>query len=104
MQFIFTRIQRILWYAFLADVFDTFLDQSPLFALTGADARPLLSQGFIPARMNCLAWYGMQYCTLNMLYDTLAIVTVALGILEPKRWPVMFGKWRDSYTVRRFWG
>ncbi|TFY61677.1 hypothetical protein EVJ58_g4372 [Rhodofomes roseus] len=29
---------------------------------------------------------------------------VALGFSLPRDWPEVYGRWSDSYTVRRFWG
>lgn len=103
LQFIVSRIQRLLWYAFLADVADTYLDLNPIFSLSGPHARSLRDQGPILAPFNVVGFVAMSYCTINMTYDALALVSVALGLSEPKYWPVPFGKWRDAYTIRRFW-
>lgn len=83
---------------------DTYLDLNPIFAMTGAQARSLRSQGPLLACCNVVAHVSLTYCTINMSYDAFGLVCVASGLSKPKYWPVPFGKWRDSYTIRRFWG
>jgi len=41
---------------------------------------------------------------MQLQYTVLSIVYVALGFCEAKDFPPLFGRWRDAYTVRRFWG
>ena len=53
---------------------------------------------------NVVGFFAMTYSTINMVYDVLAFVSVAVGYCEPDQWPVTFGRWKDSYTIRRFWG
>jgi hypothetical protein len=98
------RLVRLAWHAFLADVADTYLDLNPIFALSGREARSLRAQGPVFTLLNVVGFVTTSYCAINMAYDTIALIAVGSGYSEPKRWPVPFGKWRDSYTVRRFWG
>jgi len=44
------------------------------------------------------------YWMMQLQYTVLSIVYVALGFCEAKDFPPLFGRWRDAYTVRRFWG
>ena len=104
MQFVFIRVLRIAWHALLADVFGAYADCNPVFARFGYQARSLRSQGPILALCNTVALCGMSYATMNICYDILGLLTVAVGYSEPKYWPTPFGRWRDSYTIRRFWG
>ena len=53
--------------------------------------------------INVPAYIALPYCTLNIYYDAAALVAVALRFSEPWAWPVAFGKFREAYTVRRFW-
>jgi hypothetical protein len=47
-------------------------------------------------------------CTLAHGFDCaqnfVALVCVGLGRSSPTLWPNMMGRWRDAYTLRRFWG
>lgn len=100
----FIRVLRLAWYALLADIADAYVDLNPIFALSGTQARSLRSQGPIMAFFNVVGYCTLSYTSLNMTYDVLAFLGVAAGLSEPKHWPVPFGRWRDAYTVRRFWG
>lgn len=42
--------------------------------------------------------------SLSTVHIILSIVGVGTGISEPQRWPPLFGKWTDTYTLRTFWG
>ena len=46
-------------------------------------------------------------CTLahgiDLVHNLAALVCVGLGGSSPTLWPDMMGRWRDAYTVRKFW-
>ncbi|TFK98870.1 hypothetical protein BDV98DRAFT_627845, partial [Pterulicium gracile] len=61
----------------------------------------------LPFHQRCLTVYffgAAGYATIYVQYTLLSIVCVMSGFSEPKRWPDLFGKWRDAYTIRRIWG
>lgn len=101
--FIFSRYLRIIWHAFLVDVCQSYMDVNPLFSLSGEEAQSLRSQGFALNVLNILAMFTPAYCMISLSYDLLSIVAVALGVTEPRTWPLIFGDWKEGYTVRRFW-
>lgn len=76
---------------------------NPLFALRGDAARSMHSQGFILMVTNVIAYMTMCYSGLNIYFDVAALLAVALGLSEPQYWPVVYGSWKEAYTVRRFW-
>ncbi|KZT51239.1 hypothetical protein CALCODRAFT_503763 [Calocera cornea HHB12733] len=39
-----------------------------------------------------------------LMHSLAAVVTVPLFMYGPEDWPNMFGRVRDGYTVRKFWG
>lgn len=41
---------------------------------------------------------------MTMSYYIIGAASVAFGISEPKVWVDPYGRWKDAYTVRRFWG
>ena len=45
---------------------------------------------------------SVPYCTLRLAHSLAAIVAVLCGD-SPARWPPLFGRLRDAYTIRRFW-
>lgn len=74
---------------------------NPLFA---DPTRSLKSQTPLLAMLNVLmSCMTLSYCAISITYDIYGIVSVTLRISEPPEWPVAFGKWREAYTVRRFW-
>ena len=104
LQFVVSRAIRIAWYTLLADMAQVFISLNPIFWLPEDQARPLRSQGLVLSVASILAFMCRAYSTQNMAYDLMALVSVALGVSEPKYWPVSYGRWRDAYTIRRFWG
>lgn len=43
-------------------------------------------------------------CLLQVLYDGVAIVVIALDIGQIERWPPLFNVWTECWSVRQFWG
>ena len=53
--------------------------------------------------VSLLVWI-INYCILEAIYDTLAIVFVALGLTGVSPWRPIFGNSEDCRSLRRFWG
>jgi len=43
------------------------------------------------------------YAGLTCFHSVLAVVAVGTGLHEPRLWPGPCGRWKDAYTIRRFW-
>jgi len=43
------------------------------------------------------------YAGFTCFHSVLAVVAVGTGLHEPRLWPGPFGRWKDAYTIRRFW-
>ncbi|SPN99924.1 uncharacterized protein DNG_02776 [Cephalotrichum gorgonifer] len=41
---------------------------------------------------------------MDFIYRAMALVAVGTGISQPLDWPPFFGRMRDAYTIRYFWG
>ncbi|GJE93178.1 membrane bound O-acyl transferase family-domain-containing protein [Phanerochaete sordida] len=102
--FVVCRALRTLWHVLLADIAQTYIDLNPIFSLPEHSFVSLRSQGTIWTMLSVVAYMTRAYCMLNIPYNFLAVVAVVLRVSEPKYWPVPFGRWKDAYTVRRFWG
>ena len=50
-----------------------------------------------------LSGWVIHYCILGAIYDTLAIVFVALVLTGVSAWRPIFGKLEDCRSLRRFW-
>ena len=51
-----------------------------------------------------LSGWVINYCILEAIYDTLAIVFVTLGLTGVSAWRPIFGNLKDCRSLRRFWG
>lgn len=41
---------------------------------------------------------------MDFIYRAMTLAAVSTGISEPADWPPFFGRMRDAYTIRYFWG
>lgn len=41
---------------------------------------------------------------MDFIYRAMSLAAVGTGISEPADWPPFFGRMRDAYTIRYFWG
>ena len=41
---------------------------------------------------------------LQVLYDGFAILVIALNLGRVERWPPLFGRWTDCWSIRQYWG
>ncbi|KAI6106359.1 membrane bound O-acyl transferase family-domain-containing protein [Pisolithus thermaeus] len=98
--FITSRLCRIFIYYLLFEVVQLYIRCNPVFS---SDAH-LLSQGYFLGWLNIMAIPWRCYTGLNWMHSALAVVAVGTTLHEPQSWPPPFGKWKDAYTVRRFWG
>ena len=51
-----------------------------------------------------LAWAFSSGATMSATHNFLALVCVGIGQSSPTLWPDFWGRWRDAYSVRKFWG
>lgn len=72
----------------------------PLFARLGEVTG---EEAVIRVGVSLLGWL-INYCILEAIYDTLAIVFVALGLTGVSQWRPIFGNFEDCRSLRRFWG
>lgn len=101
-KFIATSLLRCLKYYVILDAGIWYTHQ-PGFTF-GPNATSITAFPFLKRCITVWFQGACGYATINMQYLLLGVVCVALGVSEPKRWPKLFGRVRDAYTVRRFWG
>ncbi|KAJ5355002.1 uncharacterized protein N7496_012214 [Penicillium cataractarum] len=53
---------------------------------------------------NLITWFVMTRILIDSNYRLVSIIFVGLGWDGPEKWPPAFGRMRDVYTVRKFWG
>lgn len=98
--FIASRLRRILVYYPLFEAAQFYIRCNPVFS-SGA---PLFSQGYLLGWLNTMAMPFRFYAGLNWIHSLAAVIAVGTALHEPQLWPVPFGKLKDAYTIRRFWG
>lgn len=49
-------------------------------------------------------WFVVNRLISDFAYRVLSIVFVGFGIDPPSEWPPAFGRMKDAYTLRHFWG
>ncbi|KAI6047546.1 hypothetical protein EDC04DRAFT_633642 [Pisolithus marmoratus] len=76
--FVTSRLRRVFVYYLIFEAIQLYIGCNPVFS----SEAPLLSQG----------------------YFLVAVIAVGTTLHEPRSWPAPFGKWKDAYTIRRFWG
>jgi hypothetical protein len=53
---------------------------------------------------NLITWFVLTRILIDAHYRFLSILFVGLGFDTPDNWPPAFGRMKDVYTVRKFWG
>jgi hypothetical protein len=109
LSFIRSRLLYAILHFLVADLMSTYQSGNPAFdqrmhpSTDGPEmylrARPL------PWRvLDLVSWMAALVCGLRLVHIFLAILSVGLRLSEPADWPYMFGSFRQTTTVRRFWG
>ncbi|KAI5988125.1 hypothetical protein EDC04DRAFT_2507158, partial [Pisolithus marmoratus] len=98
--FVISRLHRIFVYFLLVEAGLLYFRCNPVFS----SEAPLLSQGYFLGWINVTLLLWGTYAGLNRVYSVVVVIAVGTGLHEPRLWPPPFGKWKDAYTIRRFWG
>ncbi|KAI6100284.1 hypothetical protein F5141DRAFT_1141605 [Pisolithus sp. B1] len=98
--FVTSRLRRIFVYYLLFEGVRMYIRCNPVFSTEA----PLLSQGYFLGWLNIMAIPWRFYLGLNWIHSLMAVIAVGATLYEPQSWPVPFGRLKDAYTIRRFWG
>ena len=105
--FIRARILRFLVLYLLLDAKESIQHLTPNFQNI-MDAKPgtppLLEQNFKTRFMVIFWWAVSAFSILDIQLVTLSMVSVALGVSEPKDWPNVMGDIRDAWSIQQAWG
>ena len=99
-RFILTQVMWMVFYILQFDISNTFARANPCFATGG----PSLSAFGWLSRSSAWLFVSLLYSMLSMQYIGYSIVSVALGMSEPRDWPHLFGSFLNGYTLRNCWG
>ncbi len=99
-QFIASQFMWIAAYFIQFDIFSILVRANPCFGTGG----PSFSAFGWPWRATVWIHPFIAFVSMSMLYATASILSVAVGLSEPRDWPPLFGSPRGAYTVRNCWG
>ncbi|KAH7904732.1 hypothetical protein BJ138DRAFT_1166049 [Hygrophoropsis aurantiaca] len=102
--FVLSTVLRAVRQLVLFDAAQLYVCYNPVCAVNGPASVSITSQGYLLRCASIVAWGAMTYSSLNVVHSLFAVVDVALGLSEVSSWPQSFGRWKDSYTLRKFWG
>ena len=99
-KFILSQLMWMGFYILQFDITNIFIHRNPCFATGGPS---LTAFGWL-WRTTSWLHVSLVYCALSLPYMTCSIVSVAIGMTEPRDWPHLFGSPLDGYTLRNCWG
>ena len=99
-KFILSQLMWMVLYFLQFDISNIFVRANPCFATGGPS---LTAFGWL---WGSTAWpfVSLAHSTMSMLYMAYSIVSVAVGMSEPRDWPHLFGSPLNGYTLRNCWG
>ena len=99
-KFILSQLMWMVFYALISDIINIVVHTIPCFAAGGPT---FTSSGWLwRSTVWLIALSG--YCMSSLLYTAYSIVSVTIGMTEPRDWPRLFGSPLDAYTLRNCWG
>ncbi|KAF8815354.1 hypothetical protein BYT27DRAFT_7080138 [Phlegmacium glaucopus] len=99
-KFILSQLMWLVFYIFQFDISNIFTRKNPCFATGGPS---LTAFGWL-WRSTAWSFVFSAYSMLSLVYTAYSIISVTIGISEPRDWPHLFGSPLDAYTVRNCWG
>ena len=99
-KFILSQLMWMVFYILQFDISNIFVRANPCFATGGPS---LTAFGWL-WRSTAWLYVSLAYSTLSLFYIAYSIVSVAVGMSEPRDWPHLFGSPLDGYTLRNCWG
>lgn len=99
-KFILSQLMWMVFYFLQFDITNMLVRANPCFATGGPS---LTAFGWL-WRSTVLLYVSLMYCMLSLLYTACSIVSVAVGMSEPRDWPDLFGSFLEAYTLRNCWG
>ena len=99
-KFILSQLMWMVYYLLQIEISNIFVRANPCFAIGGPS---LTAFGWL-WRSTVWQYVLLSYSVLSLIYTASSIVSVAVGMSEPRDWPHLFGSPLKSYTLRNCWG
>ena len=112
LSFLFRTAIIFAWQYLILDLVDTVMaEQSPEeqqaaygngqeYVILGANKQQLATR----LMTSVAGSFFIGRLIMDFIYRSMALVAVGTGISRPRDWPPFFGRMRDAYTIRYFWG
>jgi hypothetical protein len=109
LSFIRSKLLYAIFHILTMDLMFTYQSGNPAFDqrvhLSSDGPEMYLHARPLPWRVLDLVSWGIGVmCAFRITHTFLAIFSVGLRLSEPADWPPMFGSFKQTTTVRRFWG
>ena len=75
-------------------------ERVPLISRLGSVSRMEMSTRVL----GVVGYWTIQYIVINLLYSFLAVTAVSLRISDVGKWPPVFGRLEEAWSIRQFWG
>ena len=98
-RFILSQLMWMVFYLLQFDISNTFARTNP-FATEGSST----AVGWLSRSTTAWPYVSLLYSMFSILYIGYSIVSVAVGMSEPRDWPHLFGSLLNGYTLRNCWG
>lgn len=98
------RLKSALYWYIALDIVQCYQRRNPMFSRPGTLWPTVSSQGYLLKPVNVFSRAVGVAGGIALGYFLLSAAMVAIGFSLPRDWPDIYGKWSDSYTIRRFWG
>jgi len=102
---VLTKLQELAFNLIMFDLLGFLNRANPYFKINGppvGEGRTMMS--FLWRLELTLGFAAGEYFTLTTLHCVYCILSVGIGLSEPRHWPSLFGSIWEAYTIRRLWG
>ncbi|KAF3391498.1 Acetyltransferase pyr8 [Penicillium rolfsii] len=110
-KFLTRQILIFTWQYLALDVLQTITRQQALEGGGGGSSGFTHIDWFVPLEewverglTNLVTWFVVSRIVIDIHYRFVSILFVGLGLDNPVNWPPAFGRMKDAYTIRKFWG
>ncbi|KAJ5581190.1 hypothetical protein N7450_007491 [Penicillium hetheringtonii] len=103
--FLLRQFVIMAWQFLIVDIFQFIggqMEREPGF--TDFDYNAPLEKWIEYLFMNIAVWLLITRALIDCTYRFASIIFVGLGLDEPSNWRPVFGRMKDAYTLRNYWG
>ena len=110
-RFLTRQVVIFVWQYLMLDLMQEAARQQAFLSAAGAEASFTRLDMFVSPEKwaergiaNLITFFITMRILIDASYRFVSIVFVGLGFDTPENWPPAFGRMKDVYTIRKFWG